>query len=606
MHALVPRRRFVGTLELPLALAIGASLASSALAQDSRRMIAVRDDGGERSVVNISMPDLAELREPDFTRQDMHTLDTMTKLSDPQRTIIFALHDAYLAAFSEALKALGIAIEPQGFGPIGEGLAEQAAPGEEPQPGQPFAFAIGGIDGDIAEALREAGVNGAVAIGVTVDMETGTGGMVVGVGGEGESDAEADSDTDDGGEAPDAPADLVVIEQATSEAGGEPDDDAPAGPAAPRVAISLDAGEDVPDEIREQLEQFYQEVAEQAVAQIEAQQGQWNDENGAAFPMLMPGGAANFQDMQRRAAEMLEKADDLAREKKKLRDQFVSDVQAQLSFEQVALWPSYERKLTRDKNLPKARLDGERTDLLRLVDQLQLDEDARGDLHDVSYAYEIALNDALVRRNEFLAENRPKIDQLLNDGQGRRALGLVDRATELRVAVRSLNEQYVESFAQHLPADLVDSFKQAALRSFYPRVYRQTRAQRAFEKAAKVQGISPEIAMAVAELQNAYEIELKSMNESLRQSIREHQPDEARQSIAHMAQMIEGEEHGPPPMLAGSDPVRAAFEKRSELDERFMKQLYSMFTDEQVANLPRLPSQVRAGQPIMFRAISPD
>jgi hypothetical protein len=614
MHALVPRRRFSGSLKVLAAAALGGAVGFSALAQESRRMVAVRDDSnGGRSVVNVSMPDLMELREPDFTRQDIHTLDSMVKLTDPQRTIIFALHDAYITAFGEAMKALGMPIEPQRLAEHrGEGAAP--APGEEPQAGQPLQFTFGGIDDDFVESLREAGVNGPVAVGITVDMQgpPGVSGNADDAGSEGEPapDVAADEASGAGDEgsgaadAPDSPPDLVVIDQHI-EAGGE--GDAAGGLMTPKVAISLDAGDDVPDEIREQLEQIAQQISEQVAAQVEAQQGAWADENGNMLPMpMMPGDAASIEEMQQRMAELQEKADDFAREKKKLRDQFVSDVQAQLSFEQVSLWPAYERKLTRDKTLPKSRLDGESTDLLKLVDQLQLDDEARDELHDVSYAYEIALHEALVRRNDFLAENRRKIDQLLNEGEARRALGLVDRATELRVAVRTLNEQSLDAFAQKLPAESVEPFRQSAMRSFHPRVYRQTRAQRAFEKAATLEGISPDVAAAIDELHNAYEIELQGVNQSLRQTIREHQPGEARQSIAHLAQIMEGEDHGPPPMLSDDDPIHAAFDKRSELDERFMKQLYSMFTDEQVASLPRLPSQARSSTPIMFRAIRPD
>ena len=51
---------------------------------------------------------------------------------------------------------------------------------------------------------------------------------------------------------------------------------------------------------------------------------------------------------------------------------------------------------------------------------------------------------------------------------------------------------------------------------------------------------------------------------------------------------------------ADDDPIRQAIKKRSELDERYMKQLYSLLTPEQVERLPKLPSQVKR-QPIIIK-----
>ena len=47
-----------------------------------------------------------------------------------------------------------------------------------------------------------------------------------------------------------------------------------------------------------------------------------------------------------------------------------------------------------------------------------------------------------------------------------------------------------------------------------------------------------------------------------------------------------------------TDPIRAAFAKRRELDHRSVKNLYTILTPEQVAQLPKVPA--RKSQPFII------
>jgi hypothetical protein len=91
------------------------------------------------------------------------------------------------------------------------------------------------------------------------------------------------------------------------------------------------------------------------------------------------------------------------------------------------------------------------------------------------------------------------------------------------------------------------------------------------------------------------------MNLQIRETIRRHQPLEPRRMIEETQAMLSGAAHveappaegeGPIRLIDREDPVRAAFKKRSELDERFMKSLHGLLTPDQIAQLPKLPSKV--------------
>ena len=73
--------------------------------------------------------------------------------------------------------------------------------------------------------------------------------------------------------------------------------------------------------------------------------------------------------------ELSESAKELRKVKTQLRNSFVAQVQGQLATDQLDHWPSLERALLRKKTLPLGRLDGERVDLVRLVEKLDLDDE---------------------------------------------------------------------------------------------------------------------------------------------------------------------------------------------------------------------------------------
>jgi hypothetical protein len=247
------------------------------------------------------------------------------------------------------------------------------------------------------------------------------------------------------------------------------------------------------------------------------------------------------------------------------------------------------------------RLDGERTDLLKAVDQLKLGEPERDPLADELHAYEMALHNALVTRNAFTEDVTEKVDKALDEGKTDQALSLVDRATELRVAVRTVNDQHTDLIAQALPADKATGFRDTVQRMSYPRVYGKSRAQRAFDVARKLPDLDEQTLKTVEELSSAYSTELEVMNLQIRETIRRHQPLEPRRMIEETQAMLSGAAHleappaegeGPIRLIDREDPVRAAFKKRSELDERFMKSLHGLLTPDQIAQLPKLPSKV--------------
>ncbi len=531
----------------------------------------VFDDGEGPQVVHFTGPDLRELRQPDFTRRDLPIFNTGLDLDEMQRLVVGVLLDTYLDAF-EALyeetmpvppsPMLGMAMgAPQGAGGEGEGAET--------------------LEGIVRDAIKESG--GAPGVDIEVEaqgpiaIQIEATAAFAGEGGEG-----GDPETGLAGE----DVDIVWAEGGEAGEAGEPE---------ANVVIAVAGPEDVelPPELKEKLAQKAQEMAErirQRLEQIEAEGGPPPEELA---------GAGSAEERREFFDELRESTAKFRKAKEALKQDFLDEVRSQLSAEQLELWPAFERALTRIKTLPEGRLDGERTDLLQIVDDLALDEEQQQAVAEALDAYELQLHEALVARNAFVREAQSKIDKAIEAGRFAGAISTADQASRLRVAVRGVNEQATEAIAGRLQPPTAETFRAEVLRQSYPRVYRPTRGQQAFQSVRGLEGLDDEVRTAAGELEQAYTTELEAANERLRQAIHRNQPREARRTIERIRSMLEDGE--PMAIDDEEDPIRAAMRRRSQLDERYMKQLYALLTPEQVALLPKLPSQIKRG-PVIIRS----
>lgn len=513
----------------------GVLLAPPAHAQ--QRMVVMEQDGGSGpQIAHFSLPDMTALRRPDYVRDDLPTFDRKLGLAEPQSTTVRERLEKYLDAFN----ALQLEILPpassqgiQMFGGSGEGV---------------FGFVADGNAIADPENLPEGGT---VSIGIRVG---GDGGVV--------------------GE------DVDVT--AGSGAGGD---------GAPGVFVTMDAADgEIPDEVREQL----QKQAEEMAARIQEQM-----ENGeSSFEVADPAEVErSLAEHQAHMEELAEAARKFEIQKEALRKAFEADVQTELTPEQLERWPALERTLVRRKTLPQGQLTGESADLIAVLEGLGIDLDATTPIAEQALAYELALHDALVRRNAFVDEANEKVDEAMSNGDGQTALELVERGADYRMAVRDLNQRYAQTMEAVIGDERAADFADAARKALWSRVYRPTRAERAYEQARQLDDISEAKILQILELEQAFRAELDRVNAELVRTIDREEPLERVRSMERVADMMSG---ATPPgnMELPKDPVREAFRERRRFERRHMKNLYDMLTPEQVAVLPKMPSE--NDQPFVF------
>ena len=294
---------------------------------------------------------------------------------------------------------------------------------------------------------------------------------------------------------------------------------------------------------------------------------------------LRPGPVAEAQ-MQQMMAEASAAADAWRTQRQALGDEFVRNVMAVLDDAQQARWPQVERRQLRRKALGYGRLSGESVDLIRIVDELALDEETMQTISLLLQDYELQLDEAIRRRNEMLEQSRRQLQAALEQGDVRARRATLEQEMQARIALRDVNDRFAESIAAALPEALGEAFTATYRARAYPRIFRATPTQRQFAAAKELPGLDADTAAAIADLGRAYDAELQAMNVELLQLTRLHEPTAmTRRGMGRAAR-------GRAADRTEADMLQEAFARRQAFGERYVQQLHAMLTPEQVKQLP--------------------
>jgi hypothetical protein len=271
-----------------------------------------------------------------------------------------------------------------------------------------------------------------------------------------------------------------------------------------------------------------------------------------------------------------------ADEKAKLEEQFLENVKVVLTQEQLEQWPSVERRLYREKNLNKGELVGEKVDLVMVIRDMHLDEATMFQIQQVVEAYEIALDQALRKRDDVKSGGKYDMIDALSEQNAQRQLDVYRKRIALQIAVRNVNDEYIERIAQMMPGDLGSQFRQSALERAYPQVYREHQVQRLFKKAKEIEGLSSSSLEAINQLEATFLTEFNAANSHYLSVLRQHDPEQVTQRASDFANRMSGDA----PQDAKIDPTRQLSLNRDELCRTYARQLNGILTPEQFAQLP--------------------
>ncbi|MHC5024134.1 MAG: hypothetical protein ACYTGG_09515 [Planctomycetota bacterium] len=279
-------------------------------------------------------------------------------------------------------------------------------------------------------------------------------------------------------------------------------------------------------------------------------------------------------------------------ERDRIQTKFVADIHGILTPKQYERWPGLERQLRRVKTMSRGRLSGENIDLFILLRDAGIKLNEYPDLPELLDAYASELDQALLARNRHLDASSDAMGRAFREQEFDLIADLASKEANLRVRVRSVNEQGAMTIAAALDEDGPGGeFARAFREKAFSRVYRRTSMQRAFDVVRKFEGLDPELVEALRALEEAYLMELGERNEQI---IRVTRREEPKQMVDRVGRMRRGfgrnrDEESP-------DPLRAAYVERDEMDQRYRRQLESLLTKEQIAMLPEMRAPGRTGR----------
>jgi len=330
--------------------------------------------------------------------------------------------------------------------------------------------------------------------------------------------------------------------------------------------MAVEAGGELPPEMRRQ---YFREQMQKMSESIQ----QEREANGEAAQTRAV------------AAEMVEAAEAWRKERSQMDLEVMDGVKASLKESQVAQWDAFDRFLRREKTLPRGRLSGEGVNLFTVIDEAELPRESVDALKEILDQYEVRLDEALRRRNDYLAQNEVRALKAMQAGDTKEMERIAERMIDLRNAVRNVHEEARQAVVAALPADQGARVERAALSSAYGRVYRPTRANRAFETVMGLADLDPESRKSVEELAALYQTELDAMNQRIAQAIRKSEPERLREEAVRAAGLLYGGGRffdGPP-----QDPADELYEKRGEMTDNYVTRLAALLTPEQAAKLPQ-------------------
>jgi hypothetical protein len=376
----------------------------------------------------------------------------------------------------------------------------------------------------------------------------------------------------------------------------------------------------VSPEMRERMMTVGQEVQEDLRRLAEERGAPLSEEERRTFfrermqqiqqQMAAESQAGGNAEMKRLMGDMFTRFEDWRVQKDTMRKDFVDGLKATLSDDQLALWPAFERFLTREKTLPRARLAGEGTNLILVLDNLELPPAAFEKVEPLLDNYEVRLDEALRARNDFLFQSTGKLFKALEQGDANDANRIIERQVDFRTAVRDVNDEYRTAFVSALgempEAKLLED---TILAEAYERVYRATNTRRAFDAALKMEGVDPGVLESIVALDQSYGVELSGLNRQLYETLRKEEPARTARDAQRFVGMVTAAMNGDFSAMGmgggmggmfgrgdeGPDPVREAFDKREKVEDSYADRLKALLTPEQFEALPKPQRGGRGG-----------
>ena len=271
-------------------------------------------------------------------------------------------------------------------------------------------------------------------------------------------------------------------------------------------------------------------------------------------------------------------------EKKRMRDEFIANIRTQLSPLQMQRWPSLERAMRREKELPLGELPGEKMNLFAILHGMELKPDVIREIDPALLAYETRLDEALDQRRRQMERYQPELQEAMVSRNYEEGLSGLRKIASARASVVDVHFMAIEEITRLLPAELAGEFRVATLTRGYPDIFKANTVDRLIKHVRGRPDLTQEQSDALDIIESEYLTDLAASNDRLLEAYRIHGKEipilEARQSIARRnKQEVQRGDNLP---SAVTDEKTA----RSEMFDAYRRRIMLLLTDEQNLSTP--------------------
>ncbi|MDI9410959.1 MAG: hypothetical protein QM519_05425 [Bacteroidia bacterium] len=291
-------------------------------------------------------------------------------------------------------------------------------------------------------------------------------------------------------------------------------------------------------------------------------------------------------------ALLMKPIEDWKTEKVAMKQRFLDDVKSQLSDAQLERWPSLERALRREKQLPQGRLSGEKTDLVIVMRQMDVPLDVRTNAKDAIDAYETALDAALERRAKQQEISGPIIRKSMAERDPATGLVETERVVAMRVVVRDVTDAHIEALATAFGADWGPKFRERALRDAYPLACRTPPLDPFFENVLAIEGLSEEQITQINDLRSRFSQSMSDLQGRFVTKIRETEPGR----LTEDARLAADAARNVPVAKGEQEPYKDLIAERDRLVDDTRTRVLALLNEDQKAKIPGIDKYREIGE----------
>jgi hypothetical protein len=273
---------------------------------------------------------------------------------------------------------------------------------------------------------------------------------------------------------------------------------------------------------------------------------------------------------------------------------FFNEVKQTLTPDQQAQWPAVERLRRRETTMNRGLMSGEAVDLVKIVDGLKLSADARKPVDPVLDQYQVDLDRELIVRNETQDKMQGNFRDLMQDPEkGEKA---IQEGRAAATKLRDVNKRYARQIETTLPDDATKAkFDDEVRKASFPRIYRNSRAMRTIDDAAKLTSLTAEQKTSIDTIKDQFTKELGALRGKMETAY------EAREQTITAADIMSrfggggggggnnggGRRGGGAFGMVSSPELDALSEQQDTLEKTTTDKINAILTPEQKAELPQ-------------------